>query len=826
MDKKEFKKPKNTHKNLVLRNFLLGFLSLCFIFITIVVLVYSQMKLPDFKNFLDYKISNSTKIYDRTGDIVLYDLQGSVRRTEIPLTTMGDNLKKATIAVEDATFYSHGGVRPKSTIYAVFKTLTTGKKRGGSTITQQVVKNAILTRDRTVSRKIKEWVLAVRIESVLSKDQILEIYLNQNPYGGVTYGAYEGARGLFNKDPKDLTLAEAAYMAAIPKGPSVYSPYGKNKQKLEDRKNYVLQRMLDTGAITNAEYTTAFDEKVVFAPAENRGVKAPHFVFYIREYLAEKYGEEAVESGGLSVYTTLDYDLEKKAEEILKRRSLEVEKAYEASNQALVSMDPKTGQILAMVGSRDYFDTKIDGAYNVATAQRQPGSSFKPIVYARAFEKGYTPDTVLFDVPTEFNTSCPPWGETGNKKCYSPDNFDNSFRGPMKLRDALQQSINVVAVKLLYLVGVDDTIKTANSLGISLAGDKNQYGLSLVLGGGEVSLLDMVHGYSTLANYGKLMPTTGILRIVDGQGNILEEYQEKEGQQVISKDATKTLASVLTDNTARIPTFGANSALHIPGFQVAAKTGTTNNNRDAWLLGYTPNIVTGVWAGNNDNKEMKKGGAAIAGPSWNEFMRYALSKYPPEVFEDAPAIDPNISPVLRGAWMGDQSKIIDSRTGLLADDSTPIEFKKEVITENTHTILYWIDKDNPLGAKPNNPYNLPMFKNWEYGVQNWWAKNKGRYGSSMTLSLNTEQNPNKIEINLLTNPYMIIKDNTLSFDFEVKSRDGVKKTNIFFNGKYIGETKTSSFSKNLVNEIILDKNSITLIVESNSGESTSKTITF
>jgi 1A family penicillin-binding protein len=825
MDKKEFEKPKKTQKNPAPRNLILGFVSLCFIFITIVVLIYSQMKLPDFNNFLDYKISNSTKIYDRTGDIVLYDLQGSVRRTEIPLANMGDNLKKATIAVEDATFYTHGGVRPKSIVRAVVTNVLTGKKTGGSTITQQVVKNAILTRDKTISRKIKEWVLAIRIESTLSKDQILEIYLNQNPYGGVTYGVYEGAHGLFNKDPKDLTLAESAYMAAIPKGPSIYSPYGKNKQKLEDRKNYVLKRMLDTGAITSDEYKKALEEKVVFAPAENRGIKAPHFVFYIREYLAEKYGEESVENGGLSVYTTLDYDLQKKAEEILKRKALEAEKAFDASNQALVTIDPKTGQILAMVGSRDYFDTKIDGAYNVATAQRQPGSSFKPIVYVKAFEKGYTPETVLFDVPTEFNTSCPPWGSS-DKQCYSPDNFDGSFRGPMKLRDALQQSINIPAVKTLYLVGITDAIKTANDLGITLAGDKNQYGLSLVLGGGEVSLLDMVHGYSTLANYGKFLPDTGILRIINGQGNVLEEYVEKEGTQVISADAVKTLDSVLTDNTARIPTFGANSALYIPGYQVAAKTGTTNNNKDAWLIGYTPNIAVGVWAGNNDNKQMKKGGAAIAGPSWNEFMRYALSKYPAEVFMDAPPINTSIKPSLRGSWMGDESKVVDSRTGLLADDSTPTEFKKEVISGGVHSILYYVDKNNPLGDKPSNPYNTPMFKNWEYGVQNWWSKNSGRYGSSMSLNLNTETNTNKPQITIITSPYEILKNNLLSFEFSIISKNQIKKTNIFLNGKFIGETTTNTFSKQLVGSDVLNQNSITLITEDSLNNSTSKTITF
>lgn len=812
-------------RNLILRNIVLGIFGFIFISTSLLVVIYSQIKLPDFSNFLEYKIGNSTKIYDRTGDIVLYDLQGFVRRTEIPLSEMGDNLIKATVAVEDSSFYTHPGIRPTSIVRAIWANLRSGKKtQGGSTITQQVVKNALLTRDKAVSRKIKEWVLALRIENTLSKDQILEIYLNQNPYGGVTYGALEGSKGLFNKDPKNLTIAEAAYMAAIPKGPSIYSPYGENKQRLEDRKNYVLKRMLETGAITETEYNDALSEKVVFAPVENRGIKAPHFVFYIQKYISEKYGAEAVENGGLSVYTTLDYDLQKKAEEVLKRRSEEAQKASDASNQALVAMDPKTGQILALVGSRDYFDTKIDGAYNVATAKRQPGSSFKPFVYAKAFEKGYTPDTILFDVKTEFNTGCPPWGDTSNKECYSPNDYDNSFRGPMKLRDALQQSVNIPAVKLLYLVGVTDVIKFAQSIGVNLSGDKNQYGLSLVLGGGEVSLLDMVHGYGTLANYGKFVPQTPILRIVDARGNILEEYTEKEGDQVINEGATRTLSSVLIDNNARIPTFGANSSLYIPGFQVAAKTGTTNNNRDAWLMGYTPNMVVGVWAGNNDNKPMKRGGSAVAGPSWNEFMRYALSKYPPEVFKDADPIDTTLAPILRGGWMGNDSKTIDSRTGLLADENTPIEFKKDVIVANVHSILYWVDKDDPLGKSPENPYKNPMFKNWEYGVTNWWEKNKGRYGNTMTLSY--KQNNLKTDVNILTDSFSIIKNGVMSIDFQVISDRKIVKTNVFFNGKYIGQTTTNNFTKDVSLEPILNQNSITLIVEDSGGQTVSKTIYF
>src|SRR5574343_264031 len=809
--------------NILLRNLIFTALGVILAGTAVIVLVYSQMRLPDFNSFLDYKISNSTKIYDRTGDIVLYDLQGFVRRTEIPLSEMGENLKKATIAVEDSSFYSHKGIRPTSIVRAIWANLKSGRKtQGGSTITQQVVKNALLTRDKALSRKLKEWVLALRIENTLTKDQILELYLNQNPYDGVTYGAYEGAQGLFSKEPKNLTVAEAAYMAAIPKGPSIYSPYGENKQRLEDRKNYVLKRMLETGAITDIEYQNALAEQVKFSPIENRGIKAPHFVFFIQKYISEKYGEDAVENGGLSVYTTLDYDLQKKAEEVLKKRSLEAEKAFDATNQALVAIDPKTGQILAMAGSRDYFDKNIDGAYNVATAKRQPGSSFKPFVYVKAFEKGYTPQTVLFDVPTEFNTGCPPWGNNSNKECYRPENYDGNFRGPMSLRDALQQSINVPAVKTLYLVGVNEAIKFAKDIGVELSGDKNQYGLSLVLGGGEVSLLDMVHGYSTLANYGEFLPKTAILRVVDSKNNILEEFEEKEGEQVISRDAVKTLDSVLIDNNARIPTFGANSALYIPGFQVAAKTGTTNNNRDAWLIGCTPNLAVGVWAGNNDNKAMKKGGAAIAGPSWNEFMRYALSKYPPEIFEDAPTINPSLSPVLRGSWMGNEFKIIDSRTGMPANDQTPLEFRKEIITANVHSILYWIDKDNPTGPQPTNPYSNPMFKNWEYGVTNWWSKNKGRYGNSMTLGF--DYSNNKTEINILTDTFSLIKNGVLSIDFDVKSSKNIIKTNIFFNGKYIGQTTTKSFSKDISSEQILDNNSITLITEDSGGVSTSKTI--
>ena len=398
----------------------------------------------------------------------------------------------------------------------------------------------------------------------------------------------------------------------------------------------------------------------------------------------------------------------------------------------MVAIDPKTGQILSMVGSRDYFDKAIDGNFNIATATRQPGSSFKPFIYATAFNKGFTPDTVLFDLPTEFQTTCDAYGKAlpghSQADCYMPSDYDGKYRGPMSLRNALAQSINIPAVQLFYLAGLPDSLRTAESMGISTLKDIGQYGLTLVIGGGEVSLLDMTSAYGVFANSGVKNPYTGILEVQDLTGKILEQYTPNP-QEVLPKNTALTISDVLSDEKAREPTFGIHSVLYLPGKDVAVKTGTTNNNKDAWTIGYTPSIVVGVWAGNNNNTPMKKGGAAVAGPIWNKFMNEALKTLPTESFEKPDLeVDPTkVKPVLRGIWQGNDNFFIDKISGKLATEFTPKETMQEKVVTNVHSILYWVDRNNILGPAPTNPQDNYQYNHFEVPVENWWAKNSGNY---------------------------------------------------------------------------------------------------
>lgn len=704
------------------------------LFLGIAVMWLFSLKIPDFQSFEDRKVVNSTQIYDRTGEILLYDIHQDIKRTNVTFDQISLNVKNATVAIEDSEFYNHGGIRVTSTIRAVFSNFfNIGIGGGGSTITQQLVKNTLLTQKRSYIRKMKEWVLAVKIDSSMPKEKILEYYLNEVPYGGTIYGIEAASKTYFNKKALDLTLAESAYLASIPQAPTVLSPYGRNQDRLEARKNLVLYRMLELNFITKDEYDAARNEVVVFVPQASSGIKAPHFVFFIKEYLEQKYGSEMLGGAGLKVITTIDMDLQTKAEEFVKEGALQNERDWNGKNAALVAIDPKTGQILSMVGSRDYFDKEIDGNYNVATAVRQPGSSFKPFIYATAFNKGFTHKTVIFDLPTEFQTTCDAYGKAlpgrNQADCYMPSNYDGKTRGPMSLRDALAQSINIIAVKLFYLSGLGDSLKTAESMGISTLKDVGRYGLTLVIGGGEVSLLDMTSAYSVFANSGVRNPYTGILRIENSRGNILEEFKENP-REVLPKTTALLISDILSDEEARIPTFGARSQLYVAGRQVAAKTGTTNDNKDAWIIGYTPSITVGVWAGNNDNVPMKKGGAAVAGPIWNKFISEALQIVPNESFE-APdlELDPTLKPILRGLWQGNENFYVDSISELQATENTPRETLEERVITNVHSILYWVDRSDITGPPPSNPESNPQFRLWEIPVQNWWSRNGGTYNS-------------------------------------------------------------------------------------------------
>jgi 1A family penicillin-binding protein len=760
-------------KHLSNKKIVLILLAAVFFFFGATLIWATTIKLPDLSNFQARKIANSSKITDRNG-VVLYDINQGVRRTEIPLAEMGDPIQKATIAIEDEHFYTHNGIRPTSILRAVLVNITKGGfSQGGSTITQQIIKNTLLNTDKTITRKIKELVLAVKLEKQFSKEQILTIYLNDNPYGGTIYGVEEASHAYFNKKSADLTIAEAAYLASIPKAPTYYSPFGKNKDKLEDRKNTVLKKMLDLKYITQEQYDAAKKEVVVFNTAAQNSIKAPHFVFYILDYLQQKYGQDVMENGGYTITTTLDYDLQQKAEEIVKEKSLANEKAFKATNSALLAIDPTTGQILSMVGSRDYFDKTIDGAYNVVTAKRQPGSSFKPFVYATGFQKGYTPDTTLFDVPTQFSTTC----DTDPKSCYAPDDFDGKFEGPLSIRSALAESRNVPAVKMLYLVGLDNALAMAKNLGITGLGDKSQYGLSLVLGGGEVSLLDMTTAYSVFANSGIKNPTTGILSVKDRQGNVVEEFQASPTQ-VLDKNIALQISDIISGTSYALP-------------GTAAKTGTTNDNKDAWVMGYSPSIAVGVWSGNNDNKPMTKG-SAISVPTWKAFMTEALKKYPPTPFEK-PLPDPDyatLKPVLRGQWMGNKSVWVDKITGKLATENTPPEAREEKIITDVEDILYWVNKSDPRGPAPTNPYSDPQFPLWNSGVQSWWQQNSYKYKVITQADLPTDYetihtNENKPTLSIVGLPTQLQQADKVTVSITNSNQYPITSVDIFINNTYV-----------------------------------------
>jgi 1A family penicillin-binding protein len=750
----------------------------------------ASLSLPDMRGVEGRRVEQSTKIYDRTGEILLYDLSKDVTRTVVPISQISPNIQKATVAIEDTDFYRHHGFKPTAFLRAVIVNITTLHfSQGGSTITQQVIKNALLTKDKSPARKLKEIILALKLERVMTKDQILELYLNENPYGGSISGVEEASRSFFGKKASDVTLAEAAYLAALPQRPSYYSPYGNHKDALDQRKNLVLDRMLAQGVITQQEHDAAKNDRVTFLPQRAHGIIAPHFVFYVAEQLEEKYGSTVLENGGLKVITTLDADMQTAAETIVKRRALKNTEDFNATNAALVAIDPKTGEILTMVGSRDYFDTKIPGSYNIALAERQPGSSFKPFVYATAFQKGYTPDTVLFDVPTQFSTSCNP-SDTHNitSPCYAPQNYDNKFRGPVTLRNALAQSLNVPSVKLLYLTGINSAIQTAKAFGVTTLKDASQYGLTLVLGGGEVRLLDMVSGYGTFATNGYHFEPHAILEVDDANGNIIDR-PVPSGSQVLPEYVAMEINDVLSDNTARIPAYGANSPLYFPGRDVAVKTGTTNDSRDAWIIGYTPNLVVGAWAGNNDNSPMvKKVAGQIVAPMWNEFMQGAIATRTPESFTRQETDESGLPPILRGIWQGgDVSQQGD----------------QEIISGGVHSILYWIDKDNPTGGRPANPGNDPQFRYWEYGVRI-WAENNGYGGNQQIVNPltptslgNGQGTPTEAAVQQLriTDPAQGSSiDRNTPVEVRIESSSEISSVSYSINGSVVGSVSRAPFS--------------------------------
>ena len=683
--------------------------------------------LPSPEDLFQRRIVQSTKIYDRSGAVLLYEIHGEERRTVIPFGEIPEAVKWATIATEDANFYRHGGLDFKGILRALLTDIASFDfRQGGSTITQQLVKNSFLGHERTIQRKLKEALLAISLETRLPKDEILNLYLNQIPYGSNAYGIEAAAQTFFGRHARELSPGESALLAALPKAPSYYSPYGQHKDELLARKNRILERMTELDYLSPDETERARAEELRFLPA-TKNIRAPHFVMYVRDYLVERYGETEVEEGGLIVTTTLDWKWQEEAERLIREGALRNERLIQAKNMALVAVDPTSGDILAMVGSRDYFDVENDGNYNVATALRQPGSAFKPFVYATAFLKGFTPETVLFDAPTEFNPRCTPGGTpqpnsgVRPEDCYHPGNYDEKFRGPVTVRQALAQSLNVPSVKLLYLAGIDDAIKTAEAAGITTLKDRSRYGLSLVLGGAEVKLLELTSAYGVFANDGVLNPPAAVMKIETASGQVLEE-RRPEPRLVLDQRIARLISELLSDDNARVPVFQPRSSLYFPDAQVAAKTGTTQDYRDAWTVGYTSAVAVGVWAGNNDNTPMRQKGSGVmaAAPTWHEYMAFALRERPSEPFippEPAGAE----KPILKGIWQGSQFVAIDTVSQKLATEYTPPETKQILAFGEPHDTLHWIDRNDPAGPPPERPEEDPQYPNWETAFSGWRA---------------------------------------------------------------------------------------------------------
>ncbi|MFW6143603.1 MAG: transglycosylase domain-containing protein, partial [Patescibacteria group bacterium] len=536
------------------------------------VFLYYSKDLPQPGKLVNRERSLSTRIYDRNGKL-LYDVHEDQNRTLVRLGDLPEDLVHATLAAEDADFYSHQGFDLIGIARAVYNIAVHRELQGGSTITQQLVRNTLISSERTLTRKIKEFVLALQIERKYSKDEILEMYLNEAPYGGQLYGVEAAAQAYFRKSAKDVNLAQSAFLAGLSQAPSRYSPYGSDPERAENRRKYVLYLMATRGWVgvdgqrhylEEDRAEQAKDVELTYAPPGGE-FKAPHFVMYVKELLGNRFGEDLIARSGLQVRTTLDLEMQQRLQQIVREEVMNAQK-YKIGNGALVVIDPRTGELLAMVGSRDFFDENYDGQVNVTLRPRQPGSSIKPITYATAFEQGYTPATVLFDVPTCFP------GGAGQQE-YCPGNYDGKYRGPLPLRSTLANSINVVAVKLLKLVGVDSMLDTAKKMGISTFDDPSRYGLALTLGGGEVTLLELTNAYSVFAAEGNYRDPQAILKVTDSHDRVLEKFSPSEGRRVLSEETAFLISDILSDNAARTPIFGPWSYLHIPGYSVAVKTG-------------------------------------------------------------------------------------------------------------------------------------------------------------------------------------------------------------------------------------------------------------
>ena len=773
------------------------------------VFAYYAKDLPDPDAIISQGPDQSTKIFDRTGEVILFEIAGDQRRTVIDLEDIPLTVQNAFISIEDDDFYNHSGIDPRAILRAVLANFRSGGiSQGGSTITQQYIKNSLLSTEQTYTRKIKEVILAILLERRYTKDEILGFYLNQIPFGSNIYGLDTAARSFFNKSVNELTIAEAAILAAIPQAPTYYSPYGSHPEELMQRKDLVLRQMEKQAYISESEYEAALEQEIEFAPQDSN-IKAPHFVMYVIEQLEEKLGQDTLQTQGYNVITTIDYELQQEAEEIIAERGGYNARTFDASNAALVAVDPRNGEIVTMVGSRDFFDIENDGQVNVTIRDRQPGSSFKPFAYTTAFEKGFTTETMLFDVDTPFE---------GNKgELYAPQNYSGTFSGPVTMRQALARSLNIPAVKALYLAGVNSTIDLAERLGISTLEDRSRFGLSLVLGGGEVKPLEMAAAYAAFANEGIRVDTTPILQITDRDGELIEwndddaerfesdEEDKNEGRNTLTeknraleKEIARQITDVLSDNNARAAVFGVNNSLVIPGHPVAAKTGTTNEFRDAWTIGFTPSISAAVWVGNNDNRKMKDGaaGASLAAPIWNNFMREALKGQRVEFFKKPGPVETS-KDVLNGKFAAERVIEIDTLTGKLATSNTPPNLIEERIYKEVHTILHYARRSDPQGPIPTPAQRDARYDEWEGPVQAWVAEQPAEAGYNIEPptefdDVHTDSNRPRISITSPRDGASLDSD-IITIKTSVSSSSKVRQVDFFVNNELLGSDQSSPY---------------------------------
>lgn len=596
------------------RYFLYGFF-FCLLFIFIQQAYFFVRELPSPSTIGQVNFAQSTHLYDRNGKL-LYEIYRDVNRTSVPLTSVPKTVIQATVAIEDKNFYNHKGISFFGGVLRAAKdTFIYNELQGGSTITQQLVKTALLTPERTIERKLKEMVLALWTEQIYTKDEIMEMYLNQVPYGGSAYGIEEASKVYFGKAAQELTLGEAALLAGLPKAPSIYSPFI-DPDLAKRRRDQVLQEMYAQQYISKDKFENAIKEDLnVLPPTTN--IRAPHFVMYTRTELENEFGTKKVEESGFNVVTSLDLDIQQKAEEIL-QEELKKLAPLNASNGGIVVIDPNNGQILAMVGSADYFGENY-GAFNVTTAQRQPGSTLKPMLYAMALENGYTAATPIDDSPIVFNIA--------GAEPYQPVNYDRRYHGRVPIRYALGNSYNIPAIKVLNTLGVQPFVDFAKTMGVDTWNDSSRFGLSVALGGGEVTLLDLAQVYSVFANGGYRVEPTPFVEIKDSREQEVTHIRSTKTR-VLDEGVAFIISDILSDNTARQQAFGANNPLYVPGEIVSAKTGTTNDYKDAWTVGFTDKVVVGVWVGNNNNSSMHSiAGSLGAGPIFNKMMKYMIEEH-------------------------------------------------------------------------------------------------------------------------------------------------------------------------------------------------------